>query len=78
MFNFKSFKYFCLLFLVSCGGGGGGSSEPIQPPAPAALDFSVEAPTTLEDYQAFQIIVNPQNLQSGETVTLSLTGSDNN
>ena len=67
-------KFLVLLILItSCGGGGGGSSpEPIAPPAPAALNFTYDALTTLADYESFSITVSPQNLQSGETVTLSL------
>ena len=68
-----------LIILSSCGGGGGGggTSNPISPPAPTALDFSYEAPATLDDYQSFSITVTAQNLQSGETVTLSIIDPDN-
>jgi len=78
MYNKYAFNLILsLCFLSSCGGGGGGSSEPITPPAPAALNFTYEAPTTLEDYQSFSITVSPQNLQAGEKVTLSLVDPDN-
>ena len=77
--NKKSF--FLVAFIsftfLSCGGGGGGSSAPIIPDTsgsnlPTALNFTYTAPDSLKDYEAFEITVTPTDLQSGETVTMTL------
>jgi len=67
-----------VVLITSCGGGGGGSSETITPtPSSLALDFNFEAPNNLNDYESFTISASPINLQSGETVTLTLVDSNN-
>ena len=68
------------LVLANCGGGGGGGSEPAPVPVPTpapAMDFSYEAPETLNDYQPFEITVTPSNLQTGETVEVTVEDVDN-
>ena len=62
--------------LLSCGGGGGGSSTPAAPvpagPTVTPLNFSYTGPDSLKDYESFSITVTPTNLQSGETVVMTL------
>jgi hypothetical protein len=68
------------VFLSSCSGGGGGAPEPAPVPVPTpapAMDFSYEAPETLNDYQPFEITVTPSNLQTGETVEVTVEDVDN-
>jgi hypothetical protein len=75
-------KYSCVslicisMALLSCGGGGGGSSTPAAPvpagPTVTPLNFSYTGPDSLKDYESFSITVTPTNLQSGETVVMTL------
>ena len=39
--------------------------------------MSIDAPSELKDYQPFEINITPQNLESGETVEVSVSDSDN-
>ena len=82
MQKFKNILFVIIstLVLANCGGGGGGGSEPAPVPVPTpapAMDFSYEAPETLNDYQPFEITVTPSNLQTGETVEVSVEDVDN-
>ena len=82
MQKFKNILFVIIstLVLANCGGGGGGGSEPAPVPVPTpapAMDFSYEAPETLNDYQPFEISVTPSNLQTGETVEVSVEDVDN-
>ena len=82
MHKFKNFVLVIIstLVLANCGGGGGGGSEPAPVPVPTpapAMDFSYEAPETLNDYQPFEITVTPSNLQTGETVEVTVEDVDN-
>ena len=69
--------------LVACGGGGGSSApepaptpDPTPAPTPAPLDFTYTAPDTLYDYQPFEIEISPTNLQSEETVEVTISDTD--
>ena len=82
MQKFKNILFVIIstLVLANCGGGGGGGSEPAPVPVPTpapAMDFSYEAPETLNDYQPFEITVTPSNLQTGETVEVTVEDVDN-
>ena len=78
--NKKSFfllGFISFTFLSCGGGGGGGSSAPIIPDTggsnpPTALNFTYTAPDSLKDFESFEITVTPTDLQSGETVTMTL------
>jgi hypothetical protein len=68
--------YFTIFFLVvSCGD----SSSP-KNSIPVLLDslrFDMNAPSVLNDYEQFSITFKPLNLQSGETLTLSMLDTEN-
>ncbi len=77
MLKDKSLFLLILIFMVSCGGGGSNGLPPISP-NPASLDFSMNAPTELSDYELFTITVTPLNLNQGENVSLSLLDPNGN
>ena len=75
--KYSSVSLICIsMALLSCGGGGGGSSTPaaLVPAGPTVtpLNFSYTGPDSLKDYESFSITVTPTNLQSGETVVMTL------
>ena len=75
--KYSSVSLICIsMALLSCGGGGGGSSTPAAPvpagPTVTPLNFSYTGPDSLKDYESFSITVTPTNLQSGETVVMTL------
>ena len=75
--KYSSVSLICIsIALLSCGGGGGGSSTPAAPvpagPTVTPLNFSYTGPDSLKDYESFSITVTPTNLQSGETVVMTL------
>lgn len=75
--KYSSVSIICIsMALLSCGGGGGGSSTPAAPvpagPTVTPLNFSYTGPDSLKDYESFSITVTPTNLQSGETVVMTL------
>jgi len=75
--KYSSVSLICIsIALLSCGGGGGGSSTPAAPvpagPTVTPLNFNYTGPDSLKDYESFSITVTPTNLQSGETVVMTL------